>query len=101
MYSHYMNGPFSPLPQQVSHSSHEAHTCKTGNSEQPKKNDLLDDITGGLTKILGGITSQFCVANIDLGDVLLMLIILLLFLEGDNLELVITLGLMILLGLND
>lgn len=37
----------------------------------------------------------------DTGDILLILIALLLFLDGDNLELVITLGLMLLLGLGD
>ena len=39
--------------------------------------------------------------GMDTGDILLMLIILLVFLDGDNLDLVIALGVMLLLGLND
>ena len=51
----------------------------------------------GLSGLLKGLNLE----GLDSGDVLLLLIILLVFLEGDNLELVITLGLMLLLGLGD
>ena len=45
---------------------------------------------------------HFKLENFDTGDILLVLIILFLYLEsGDNLELVITLGLLLLLGLDD
>lgn len=41
------------------------------------------------------------VENLDSGDILLFLIVLFLLLEGDNLELVIALGVVLLMGLND
>ena len=65
------------------------------------KNDLVGEITGGLTQLLDGVRKHFSLENFDTGDILLVLIILFLYLEGDNLELVITLGLMLLLGLGD
>ena len=67
----------------------------------PSKNDLVGEITGGLGQLLGGVRKHFSLENFDTGDILLVLIILFLYLEGDNLELVITLGLMLLLGLGD
>ena len=62
---------------------------------------LLGELTGGLSQLLGGLRKHFSLESLDTGDILLMLIILLLYLDGDNLELVITLGLMLLLGLGD
>ena len=67
----------------------------------PSKNDLVGEITGGLSQLLEGLRKHFSLENFDTGDILLVLIILFLYLEGDNLELVITLGLMLLLGLGD
>lgn len=100
MYSQYMDGAFSPLTQ-------EQKTPPKPPGDHPQQGaprpsgDLLGDVTGGLSKVLGGVLKQFSVENFDTGDILLVLIILLLFLEGDNLEVVITLGLMLLLGLHD
>lgn len=65
------------------------------------KNDLVGELTGGLGQLLEGVLKHFSMENLDTGDILLVLIILFLYLEGDNLELVITLGLMLLLGLGD
>ena len=65
------------------------------------KNDLVGEITGGLSQLLEGVLKHFSLENFDTGDILLVPIILFLYLEGDNLELVITLGLMLLLGLGD
>jgi len=102
MYSHYMDGSFSPLSHHyISSGSHEPQPNNTDRKTQSKKTDKLKDVTGSLSKIIGGIWNQLSVTNIDLGDILLILIILLVLLEGDNLELVITLGLMLLLGFND
>lgn len=55
---------------------------------------------GGESKNAGiaGILKGMRLDDLDSGDVLLLLILLLIFLEGDNTELVITLGLMLLLG---
>lgn len=51
---------------------------------------------------LTGILQRFHLENLDSGDILLGLIILFLILEdGDNLDLIITLGLMILFSLGD
>lgn len=55
---------------------------------------------GGEAKNAGiaGILKGLGLDDLDSGDILLLLILLLIFLEGDNMELVITLGLMLLLG---
>ena len=60
---------------------------------------LSDFLTGsgGLTGLLKALRLE----NLDSGDILLLLIVLLLLLEGDNLELVIALGLVLILGLGD
>ncbi len=59
-------------------------------------------MTGGLGQLLDGVKKHFSLEHFDTGDILLVLIILFLYLEdGDNLELVITLGLLLLLGLED
>lgn len=66
------------------------------------KNDLVGEVTRGLGQLLEGVTKHFSLERFDTGDILLVLIILFLYLEdGDNLELVITLGLLLLLGLDD
>ena len=66
------------------------------------KNDLAGDVTRGLDQLLDGVKQHFSLEKFDTGDILLVLIILFLYLEdGDNLELVITLGLMLLLGFHD
>ena len=62
---------------------------------------LLEGLTGGVGDLLGGILKNFSLDRFDTGDSLLVLIILFLLVEGDDLELVITLGLMLLLGLGD
>lgn len=56
----------------------------------------LDGIVGGLS----GLLKNFHLEKLDRGDILLILILLFLFLErDDNLELVITLGLLLAFGL--
>lgn len=65
------------------------------------KNDLVGEVTKGLGQLLDGVMKHFSLEHFDTGDILLVLIILFLYLEdGDNLELVITLGLLLLLGLD-
>lgn len=54
----------------------------------------------GIVGKLGGLLKQFHLENLDSGDILLLLILIFLFLESDdNLELVITLGLLFLFGI--
>ena len=80
-----------------------------GHSAQSIPQDIFRNLTGALNFSGGedknagmaGILKSLHLEDLDSGDVLLLLIILLLFLEGDNLELVITLGLMLLLGLGE
>lgn len=50
---------------------------------------------------MAGILKALKLDELDSGDILLVLIMLLLFLEGDNIELVITLGLMLLLSIRE
>ena len=50
---------------------------------------------------IAGILKALKIEQLDSGDLLLMVIVLLLFMEGDNTELVITLGLLLLLGLGE
>jgi len=71
--------------------------------EPPRpKNDLVGEVARGLGQLLDGVMKHFSLEHFDTGDILLVLIILFLYLEdGDNLELVITLGLLLLLGLDD
>lgn len=62
----------------------------------PKGSNPLEGITGKL----GGLLKNFHLEGLDSGDILLILILIFLFLESDdNLELVITLGLLLLFGL--
>ena len=88
------NRPKHPQPNQ-------SRPASRPGGPSPSKNDLVGEITGGLGQLLEGVRKHFSLENFDTGDILLVLIILFLYLEGDNLELVITLGLMLLLGLGD
>lgn len=96
MYSQYINGVFAPLVR-----SEGAHFHRNRQLDDCKSENPSGSIAGSLEKLLKDAGRQFSVRNLDTGDILLILIIFLLFLEGDNLELVITLGLMILLGSNE
>ena len=57
--------------------------------------------SGGEGRGISGLLKALKLENIDAGDVLLLLIILFLLAEGDDLELVIALGLVLLMGLGD
>lgn len=54
----------------------------------------------GDKKGLSAILKSLKLDDLDTGDVLILLILLFLFLEGDDIEMMITLGLMLLLGLD-
>ena len=96
-----MDGRFTPLTDQPQSQSGQPSHKQTKQSTGRRSGDLLGEVTGGLSQTFGKFLKQFSAENFDAGDILLVLIVLFLFLEGDNLELVITLGLMLLLGLND
>lgn len=100
MYNQYIEGSFAPVEEPVQAQDRpQDSSSRTHTPSAHRSGDLLGEVTGGLTQLVGGILRQFSTDRIDTGDILLVLIILFLFLEGDNLEVVITLGLMLLLGL--
>ena len=78
------------------------------NGTRPSFRDFLSG-KEGLSGLLGtregnsisGLLKSLHLDNIDTGDVLLLLILLYLLVEGDDLELVIALGLTLLMGLGD
>ena len=110
MYDRFLppHSAFHPLPDEDC--THETEQKPAGKNlhnhtpaphKKPASNELLGDLTGTISKVLGDIFQGFSIKNLDTGDILLLLIILFLFLEGDNLDLVIALGLMLLLGLGE
>lgn len=118
MYNRYLEAggfvPLDPDPQPHPGQHHPGQTPHRpaqgqphpGNMHRPEpprgKNDLAGEVVRGLSQLLDGVKKRFSLEKLDLGDLLLVLIILLLYLEdGDNLELIITLGLLLLLGLDD
>ena len=98
------------IPQDVSYTPVEgASRPSPGPNRQPFR---LPDFLGGkegLSGLLGnreggglsGLLKSLHLENIDSGDVLLLLIMLYLLVEGDDLELVIALGLVLLMGLGE
>ena len=69
-------------------------------SAEGKKGETVNDLgdkSVGVKRLLKALKLE----EVDSGDLLLLLIILLLLTDGDELDLVITLGLMLLLGLGD
>lgn len=101
MYSQYIDGNFSPLASQSQQHTVTQQHSSGKSSESTHSNRLPGGLIGEITQLFKGIGSKFSIERLDTGDILLVLIILLILLEGDNLELVITLGLMLLLGFNE
>ena len=97
-------GPQHHGPNQNQQRPGAPHPGRQNHPAEParSKNDLAGEVTQGLRQLLDGVLKHFSLEKFDTGDILLVLIILFLYLEdGDNLELVITLGLLLLLGLDD
>lgn len=66
----------------------------------PPSSSKSENPLEGIVGKLGGLLKNFHLEGLDSGDILLVLILIFLFLESDdNLELVITLGLLLLFGL--
>ena len=95
MYNRYMFGSFSPVIHP--HPPREKNSASNSINEKPFKKGIQDS----LSSLLSGLNPQKLLGRFDPGDILLVLIILFLCYEGDNLELVITLGLILLFGLED
>ena len=78
------------------------HARREGGRPQDKWKHPLNFLDGEDKNAgIAGILKALHLEELDSGDILLLLIILFVFLEGDNIELVITLGLMILMGLGE
>ena len=98
------------IPQDVSYTPVEGTAPGRPGSHRPpfRFSDILGG-RGGRAAVWGtgkggglsGLLKSFHLENIDSGDVLLLLIMLYLLVEGDDLELVIALGLVLLMGLGD
>lgn len=97
MYNRYI--PDSTRYERISEPAQSFNPRKSAQRPPPpptKGANPLEGILGGL----GGLLKNVHLDKLDSGDILLVLILLFLFLEGDdNLELVITLGLLLLFGL--
>jgi hypothetical protein len=66
------------------------------------KKESLSAILGGREGAgLSGLLKSLHLDHIDSGDILLLLIMLYLLVEGDDLELVIALGLVLIMGLGE
>ncbi|MEG0441862.1 MAG: hypothetical protein RR450_05010 [Oscillospiraceae bacterium] len=96
MYNRYIpaSDAYAPIPEPEEQPSNS--TPPSGGTPSAPKGPL-----SGITDLLGGFLKGFDLSQIDSGDILLVLIIVFLYLEGDNLELVITLGLLLLFGFTD
>ena len=78
------------------------HTGRRPGPGGPAGFSLPSFLTGeGGSGGLGGLLKALKLEDLDSGDLLLLLIVLLLLWEGDDLELVIALGLVLILGLVD
>lgn len=88
MFNQYIEGSFAPVAPQP------PPPPAAGSSGGP-----FSGAAGQMSQRLRGLLGSFHLESIDTGDILLVLIILLLYLEGDDLEMVITLGLMLLFSL--
>ena len=105
MYNRYLNGedliPLEPDGWQPERQAQKPSSPgKPQGQPQPQtaanvrpRGDLMQEVSSGLTQLLSSLKQHFHLEKLDTGDIL--------HLEGDNLELVITLGLLLLLGLGD
>lgn len=100
MYNRYIpnDAQYQPI-HEMHHNANAVHSSKNTQRPPPppqKGAKPLEGIVGGL----GGLLKNIHLEKLDSGDILLVLILLFLFLErDDNLELVITLGLLLVFGL--
>ena len=127
MYNRYVSSEHSYEPSEISEPSaaesepyiskekyiRENDTVQEGNAHssaffrnfgniQAEKWKKLGGILSGTKSIgIGSVLSVLGLEDMDTGDILLFLIILFLLSEGDELDLVITLGLMLLMGLGE
>lgn len=68
---------------------------------RPRSNQSPSGLLDGAQSSLNSLISSLGLEKLDSGDLLLFLILLLLLKEGDDLEMIIALGLTLLMGLGD
>ena len=86
------------IPEQTPYTNVEPSAGKTKSPPPPQSSGRIFSLEG-LTGRLGGLFKQFNSKKADTGDLLILLIVLFLFLEGDdNLELIIALALLLVFG---
>lgn len=90
--SHESN-PVTPTAQNLDKLFHLSDVQPHG--QRAKSANVLSGIKAQLSALLNGLE----LGGLDTGDILILLILLLLFLDGNDTELPITLGLVLLLGL--
>ena len=100
MYNRYIPGAggYTRIPEEDGPPVRRAEPSGSGTSSSPHS-----DTPSRSEKSAGALTALFKslkLDHLDSGDVLLLLILLFLFMEGDDIELMITLGLLLLLGLD-
>lgn len=100
MYNRYIpaSARYEPVrePPRANAAGHPRKDAQRPPPPPPKGSSPSDGSSGGLS----GLLKQFHLEHIDSGDILLVLILIFLFLEGDdNTELLITLGLLLVFGL--
>lgn len=93
-------------PHRQEHRAAEAETQRTSDKALRLSDAPSHSISGEASRIFSVIKAQlstllngFELGGLDTGDILLLLILLLVFLDGEDTELLITLGLALLLGL--
>lgn len=112
MYNRYIPGDVAYVPveaeQEAPPPPHDhafvsgARAIPTSQGQRPPPCSLKGILPGGIGDTVGGLLKSLNLDKLDSGDILLLLIILFLVLEGDdNWELVITLGILLLMGLGD
>lgn len=104
MYNRYIPEDLSFVPVEAPHPPERPREPAPGSRPPVRFPDFLAGLTGkegGAGSGLSGLLKTLHLDNIDTGDILLLLIMLYLLVEGDDLELVIALGLTLLMGLGD
>ena len=106
MYNRYIPEDISFVPVEAPRPQERPRGPAPGSGSRPPVRfpDFLAGLTGkegGTGSGLSGLLKSLHLDNIDTGDILLLLIMLYLLVEGDDLELVIALGLTLLMGLGD
>jgi|GEM_PF-1888683 len=109
MYNRYIPEEVEYIPVNGQQPTGRPHSPQHDGEKNGKPFDLSSLLNGGVfsgSDSLGGILKSLnlgeLIGDVDIGDILLLLILIFLLLEGDDhMELIIALGLLLLMGLGD